>query len=179
MIGALKGPKTKPTAHTIESTASSSNPYGANMSLLHRNLLAAAWSKAEPLFLEALEGATAIAAPAVAPIVDPLIELAGQALTPSPAPASSAPVSPSAAAAAAPVASAPASSPAPSAPAAAAAAVSAGADAHVASGSSAPPVDLTAGPQAAAVAAFQALSAQVANLVTQMNAIAANIGIKP
>ncbi|HZT04349.1 MAG TPA: hypothetical protein VFA39_19030 [Steroidobacteraceae bacterium] len=148
------------------------------MSLLHRNLLAQAWAAAEPLFMEAMKGAATIAAPELAPVVDPLIDVAAQALAPSPAPASPSPVSPPAATAAATVASAaPASSPAPSAPAAAAAAVSAAIDAHV-SGAPVPAVDLTAGPQAAALAAFQALSTQVANLVTQMNAIAANIGIK-
>jgi hypothetical protein len=134
------------------------------MSLLHRNLVAAAFQemikKFEPIAVETAEAVVGIVAPAAAPFVDAGIEVAQAAFRGNPGATSSATIAAGVAAASAPQA-APAA--APAAPAAAAPATPA------------PLVNLAAGPNQAALAAVDALAMQLSQLATQLAAIRSNL----
>ncbi len=128
------------------------------MSLLHRNLLSAAFKdmlqKFEPIVADTLETAVAIVAPKAATAVTAAVEVA-EALTGA---TTSSNVDAVVAAQTAPPAAAPPAAPvaAPATPAA-------------------PVVNLSADKQSAAAAAVQALELQMANLATQLAAIKSNL----
>lgn len=133
------------------------------MSLLHRNLLSAAFvdmlKKFEPIVKDTLETAVSIVSPAAAPLVDAGIEVADAAVRANnpdiPAAAPGSVTSANVAGAVAAVASAPpASSPSSSAPA---------------------PSSPSTPQAAAALAAIEALALQLSQIATQVEAIKANV----
>ena len=133
------------------------------MSLLHRNLVAAAFQemlkKFEPIAVETAEAVVGIVAPAAAPIVDAGLEVAQAAFTGNPGAASSATIAAGVAAASAPQAAPAAAPPAPATAAPPAPA----------------PVNLAANQNQAALAAVDALALQMSNLATQLAAIRSNL----
>ena len=135
------------------------------MSLLHRNLVAAAFQemikKFEPIAAETAEAVVGIVAPVAAPLVDAGIEVAEAALGLNAGATSSATIAAGVAAASAPPAAA-AAAPAAPAPAAPAAPVN-------------QTVNLAAGPNQAALAAVDALAMQLSQLATQLAAIRSNL----
>lgn len=129
------------------------------MSLLHRNLVAAAFQemlkKFEPIAVETAEAVVGIVAPAAAPIVDAGLEVAQAAFTGNPGATSSATIAAGVAAASAPTPSL--TAPAPVAPAAPAL------------------VNLAANQNQAALAAVEAMAMQMSQLATQLAAIRSNL----
>ncbi len=136
------------------------------MSLLHRNLVAAAFQemikKFEPIAAETAEAVVGIVAPAAAPLINAGVEVAEAVLGLNAGATSSATIAAGVAAASAPTASATPNTatvaPAPVAPAAPAALV-----------------NLAAGPNQAALAAVDALAMQLSTLATQLAAIRSNL----
>ena len=135
------------------------------MSLLHRNLIAAAFkdmlAKIEPIAAETAEAVISVVAPASAPIANAAIETA-EAIFGAPGQTTSSHVDAAVAAASGQTTAAPsaAPAPAPSAPAAPA---------------PAPVVNVAADKSSAALAAVDALALQLSNLATQLAAIRTNL----
>jgi hypothetical protein len=129
------------------------------MSLLHRNLVAAAFQemlkKFEPIAAETAEAVVGIVAPGAAPLIDAGIEVARAALGATTSDTIAAGVAAASAPQAAPAA-------APAAPAAAAPAAPA-------------VVNLAANQNQAALAAVDALALQMSQLATQLAAIRSNL----
>jgi hypothetical protein len=129
------------------------------MSLLHRNLVAAAFQelmrKIEPAVADTAEAVLAVVAPKVAPLATAVIETAAAIYGATTSDHVAAGV---AAAGAPPAAPTPAAAPAAPAPVPVAA-----------------PVNLAAGPNQAALAAVDALGLQLSQLATQLAAIRSNL----
>jgi hypothetical protein len=135
------------------------------MSLLHRNLVAAAFQemikKFEPIAAETAEAVIGIVAPAAAPLIDAGVQVAEAVLGLNAGATTSSTIAAGVAAASAP--------PAPVSPGALTAAPAPVAPAAPAR------VNLAAGPNQAALAAVDALAMQLSQLATQLAAIRSNL----